>query len=82
MENFVIYCDIPYQDTTKYSNKESFPYDEFYKWCLERNKNNIVLVSEYSMPKDFTCIWEKDVNTTLDSRGNDKPRTEKLFIVK
>ena len=34
------------------------------------------------MPKDFTCIWEKDVNTTLDSRGNDKPRTEKLFIVK
>ena len=82
VKNFVIYCDIPYKNTTKYSNKETFPYDEFYKWCLERAKNNVVLVSEYSMPKDFTCIWEKDVNTTLDSRGNDKPRTEKLFIVK
>lgn len=82
IENFVIYCDIPYQNTTKYSNKEAFPYDEFYKWCLEHAKNNIVLISEYSMPKDFTCIWKKEVNTMLDSKGNGKPRTEKLFIVK
>ena len=82
IENFVIYCDIPYQNTTKYSNKDPFPYDEFYKWCLEHAKNNIVLVSEYSMPKDFTCIWKKEVNTMLDSKGNGKPRTEKLFIVK
>lgn len=34
------------------------------------------------MPKDFTCIWKKEVNTMLDSKGNGKPRTEKLFIVK
>lgn len=82
IENSVIYNDIPYKETTKYSGTQSFPYDEFYDWCLEQAKHNIVLISEYSMPKDFTCIWEKDVNTMLDSKGNGKPRTEKLFIVK
>ena len=34
IENFVIYCDIPYKDTAKYSTKD-FPYEEFYKWCKE-----------------------------------------------
>lgn len=84
IENFVIYNDIPYKNSRnkKYSGTQLFPYDDFYNWCLERTKNNIVLISEYSMPKDFTCIWEKDVNTMLDSKGKGKPRTEKLFIVK
>lgn len=81
-ENYLYYCDIPYKSVTKYSGTKPFPYDDFYHWCLDRAKNNIVLISEYSMPEDFTCIWEKDVNTMLDSKGNGKPRTEKLFIVK
>ena len=82
-KNYVIYCDIPYRNTTKYSKTELFPYDEFYKWCKVMAKNNTVLVSEYSMPDDFECIWEKDVKCHIDSkRINGTTKTEKLFIVK
>lgn len=80
LKNCVIYCDIPYKDTTTYKTPE-FPYDEFYKWCRMLSKENTVLISEYNMPSDFKCIWEKEYKTTLDksSRGI---RTEKLFIIK
>lgn len=86
VENFVIYCDIPYKNTTKYATLK-FPYEEFYDWCKEKAKNNIILISEYAMPNDcFECIWQKNVTTTLNNyRGvaNDKNnRTEKLFICK
>ena len=40
LKGYVIYCDIPYRDTTKYAT-ETFPYDEFYKWCIELSKNNL-----------------------------------------
>jgi DNA adenine methylase len=68
ISGYVIYCDPPYRDTTKYVT-EKFPYDEFYDWCREMSKNNIVLVSEYNMPSDFECIWSKEVNVGLDSNG-------------
>lgn len=79
IKDCVIYCDPPYKDTTDYKTND-FPYDEFYKWCIELSKNNVVLISEYNMPSEFECIWSKEYKTTLDknSRGN---RTEKLFIV-
>lgn len=81
IKNFVIYCDIPYMNSTKYSTKD-FPYDEFYDWCRKMAKNNIVLVSEYNMPDDFECIWQKETRTTLDNNRtlDSSKRTEKLFI--
>ena len=39
---------------------------------------NKVYVSEYTAPEDFTCIWEKEVSSSL-SKSN-KKSTEKLFI--
>ena len=49
-------------------------------------ENNIVLISEYSMPDDFECIWQKEMMCTLDSnrKENDKKniRVEKLFRYK
>ena len=82
----LVYCDIPYKNTTKYATLD-FPYEEFYSWCRKMSKNNVVLISEYDMPNDyFECIWEKKVTTTLNNhRGvnNEKNnRTEKLFICK
>ena len=80
-----IYCDPPYRDTTKYKTEE-FPYDEFYDWCREMSKNNIVLISEYNMPNDFECIWSKNVSTSMDngrdSIGDKSNRVEKLFIIR
>ena len=81
-KNYVIYCDIPYKDTTKYSTG-GFPYEEFYEWIKKASENNIVLISEYNMPEEFTCIWQKETKTLLDSnkeKSDDKNiRIEKLF---
>lgn len=81
IKNFVIYCDIPYKNSTKYK-VDDFPYNEFYDWCRAMSKNNIVLISEYNMPDDFECIWQKEVKTSLciDRAKTDSKRTEKLFI--
>lgn len=85
IKNFVIYCDPPYRDTTKYA-VDDFPYDDFYNWCKEMSKNNIVLISEYNMPDEFECIWQKQVTTSVDNnrKANDDKnnRIEKLFVYK
>lgn len=82
IKNFVIYCDIPYKNSTKYK-VDDFPYGEFYDWCRQMAKNNIVLVSEYNMPDDFECIWQKEIKTSLciDRAKTDSKRVEKLFII-
>lgn len=79
IQGYTIYCDIPYKNATKYKTKE-FPYEEFYDWCREMSKDNFLLVSEYNMPNDFKCIWEKETKTNFDSnRTNASKRVEKLF---
>ena len=59
-------------------------YEKFYEWCKEMSKNNIVLISEYWMPDEFECIWEKKTTVRIDSNKKSKDkkmeRTEKLFI--
>lgn len=78
IKNAVIYCDPPYRNTTKYSN--GIDYEEFYQWCRDMSKNNIVLISEYEMPADFTCIWEKELSTNFDSNRTAKQtRIERLY---
>lgn len=83
IKNFVIYCDPPYRATTSYK-QDSFDYEKFYNWCREMSRDNVVLVSEYTMPEDFRCIWEKPVTVSLDSNkktGDTKnKRIEKLFL--
>lgn len=82
--NSVIYCDIPYRNTTKYKT-ETFDYERFYEWCKKmKSQNNIVLISEYNMPEgDFECIWEKEHNVNLDSnRASKSKRIERLYITK
>ena len=80
---YVIYCDPPYRGTTKYKTGD-FPYEEFYDWCRNMSKNNIVLISEYNMPDDFECIWSKETKVNFDcnrdSNDDKNKRVEKLFI--
>lgn len=84
IENFVIYCDIPYKGTIKYENKNIFDYEKFYEWCIKMSQHNKVLISEYYMPEDrFECIWSKDTKVMIDSnKTNGSIRTERLFKVK
>lgn len=85
IKDYVIYCDIPYRGTTKYKT-EQFPYEEFYEWVKVASTHNVVLVSEYSMPEKFDCIWQKETKTLLDSNkikaDKENVRIEKLFIYK
>lgn len=78
ISDFVIYCDPPYRDTTKYATSD-FDYDKFYAWCKKMAKTNIVLISEYWMPEDgFECIWEGKLKCTLD-KSSRTDKTEKLY---
>lgn len=82
LQNALIYCDPPYQNTTKYSSK-SFDYDAFWDWCKRMSKHNKVFISEYIAPNDFECVWSKEHLANFDcNRGDDikkKIRIEKLF---
>ena len=50
------------------------------------SKDNVVLISEYNMPDDFTCVWQKETKVNFDSnrKSNDEKnkRVEKLYIYK
>ena len=85
IKNYVIYCDIPYRGTTKYKT-EKFPYEDFYKWIKKLAIHNTVLISEYNMPSDFECIWQKEVKCSIDSNktsgDENNLRVEKLFTYK
>ena len=82
-KDYVIYCDIPYKNTTKYKTTE-FSHDDFYRWVENMSKNNVVIISEYNMPKQFIKIWEKKTKTIFDCNriaNNEKnTRIEKLFM--
>ncbi|WP_179198437.1 DNA adenine methylase [Paenibacillus amylolyticus] len=77
-KNSLIYCDPPYQGTTQYGTSKDFDYDKFWRWVREMSEDNIVLVSEYKAPSEFSAIFEKTLTTTLDKNSRKKD-TEKLY---
>ena len=82
IKNALFYLDPPYKGTKQYS-KQSIDYEEFYDFCRELSKDNIVVISEYNMPDDFICIWEKERKVLQKSdRVTGEKAVEKLFIHK
>ena len=86
--NSIIYCDPPYKDTTKYAANRSkdilksnfFDHELFWQWCRNKSKEGYtVFVSEYNAPKDFKCIWQKDICSSLTKETGEKKGTERLF---
>ena len=70
----------PYKSTTKY--KDDFNHDKFYAWCREKRKEgHTIFVSEYWMPEDFKCVWQKEVNSSLTKDTGSKKAVEKLFTL-
>lgn len=77
----IIYCDPPYRDTKKY-DKIDFNYDNFYQWCFDKkSEGSRVFISEYWMPDDFNCIWEKEVPIHMNSYEGNNRRVEKLYCL-
>ena len=79
-ENCLIYCDPPYEGTTKY--KDDFNHQKFWQWCRDKVKEgHIVFVSEYNAPNDFECVKVVETNTQLGNGSNSGNivKVEKLF---
>lgn len=73
--NSVIYCDPPYEGTTGY--KDGFSHSAFWEWARQKSREgHTVYVSEYNAPKDFVCVWQKEIPNALNF---DKKNVEKLF---
>ncbi|MDD5417135.1 MAG: DNA adenine methylase [Candidatus Aenigmarchaeota archaeon] len=76
--NSLIYCDPPYEGTTKY--KVNFDHKAFWQWCRDKeNEGHTVFVSEYNAPEDFECVWQKEIVSSLTKDTGSKTGIEKLF---
>lgn len=77
--NSLIYCDPPYEGTTKY--KDGFSHTEFWEWCRTKTKEgHQVFISEYNAPSDFKSIYSKEVNSSLTKDTGSKKANEQLFV--
>lgn len=82
VENAVIYCDPPYENTVGYRATGQFDHERFWLWVRERSKNNLVFVSEYAAPDDFKVGAEFPTHTDLRNKDDHViDRTEKLFYL-
>ena len=76
--NSIIYCDIPYKNTDKYSNID-FDHEFFYEWC--KKQTELCFISSYDMPEDFIPIAVLPHRSMLCATKNN-PVIEKVFIPK
>ena len=80
-DNSLIYCDPPYENTTKYN--DNFSHKDFWEWCRKMSKEgHTVFVSEYNAPDDFICLWEKELVSGFKTNNVGKRGVEKLFRYK
>ena len=81
----IIYLDPPYENSNVggYSDSKQFNHAEFYSWAAEMARENIVLLSSYTVSDDrFEEVYRFETVRSTLSGGMDKSRSEKLFIVK
>ena len=78
-DNMLIYCDPPYK-SNDYGQSDFFHFNTELFWDIMRDwsKYNIVIISEYTAPKDFKCVWKNELNVIHHGKTNKK--IEKLFI--
>lgn len=81
-KNSIIYCDPPYDTkATRGKYKNDFNHSKFWEWCREKSKNgHKVFISEYNAPKDFKCIWEKEISQRMNNNAETSKTNEKLFV--
>ena len=80
-KNSLIYCDPPYCGTKQYMTSKNFDYEMFYDWCRAMKEDgHTVFISEYNMPSDFKCIWEKEITNSMNPTIT-KKLIERLFTL-
>ena len=73
-QNSIVYCDIPYKNSNKYTLP--FDYDRFYKWA---EKTDNVFISEYEMPDNFIEVWNCEKRSTMSANGKSHGKLERIF---
>lgn len=80
----VIYCDIPYKNTTAYCKKEvgEFNHDDFYRWCIKNKDSFTILVSEYkhNIPDGFEVVWEKTSKKDIRNKDGEQEVTVEILM--
>ena len=85
VEGAIIYLDPPYENTDVdgYSDSAGFNHSEFYDWAAEMARENIVLLSSYTVSDDrFEEVFRFETARSTLSGGKGKGHCEKLFMVK
>ena len=85
MKGAVFYLDPPYENTSAlgYSDSMQFNHAEFYGWAAEMARENIVLLSSYTVSDDrFEEVFRFETARSTFAGGADKNRREKLFMAK
>lgn len=81
-DNTVVYCDIPYKNTTGYC-VEAFSHEVFYSWakCLS-DKGVKIFVSEYSqnVPDGWNVVWEKTSKKDIRNKDGVQETTREVLI--
>lgn len=83
--NSIIYCDIPYKNTTKYAISnfdDTHFYNSFYTWCRKTAEHHTIFISEYEMPDDFECLYERQICSSLTKDTGAKKAKERLFTIR
>lgn len=84
LKGCILYCDPPYENTNQQGYTGVFNSKEFYDWCVEMAKNNIVLVSSYKIndPRFELAFVFDNVRSNMQANGKQtKDTTEKIYIV-
>ena len=83
-EGSLVYCDIPYKDTTTYCKSEvgKFNHEEFYNWVRNNSNKYDIYVSEYkqNIPNDFIIVWEHKSKKDIRNKNNIKEETIEVLI--
>ena len=85
VEGAIIYLDPPYENSVVdgYSDSKQFNHSEFYDWAVKMARENIVLLSSYTVSDDrFEEVFRFETARSTLSGGKGKGHCEKLFMVK
>ena len=78
----LVYCDIPYKNTTKYSTG-SFNHEDFYKYAkIKAREGCVVLVSEYehNVPEGWTVVWRQESKKDIRNKEGIQESTIEVLM--
>lgn len=77
----LVYYDPPYRGTSSYATAKGFDHYRFYDWARQMKRDgHTVYISEYDMPGDFSCVWQKQITNSVNLTKTYKPM-ERLWTL-